>query len=312
MLEEPFWRHYIYGRLAQLARAIRLHRKGRGFKSLIAHRHQKQRSALFLFITKKQLDLPRPHSKHYNTPMRILNLNCQKGLHKNLNPFLNRVLDDTRHKIFLLQEATNDITRKIKQHPSYQIVSHKDDTNDAHVCIAHAKDIRCLESEYHTLDEDDKLFGFLIAALRTKKHDIITASVHLPAYIQPKKRGEALAQFKLVLKRFTKTHPKADRVLIAGDFNTILPWEHGRNVLTLRPHLFPVRNKRGYTYQSDRLEPDNLSSSLVYGLGKIGISFKSTLDHVFASRSLTQKKRIKAYVLNKEVSDHLPIVIVMR
>lgn len=247
--------------------------------------------------------------------MKLLNLNCQKGMNPNFPAFFKRTLAGEKHKILLLQEATDAIIAMAKEtSKKYRIIRPKT-PNGSHseVCILHTQDTKCVDSYYsHMEDENGHFFGVLMGAFKTKRSKIVAASVHLPAYLQPKKRYAAIKKVREAFKIFLKKHPDAESAILAGDFNSIFPWEHERNKHVLKSILLPLRNKRGYTHHTNRLEPDGISSILVNALSMIGLSFKTTLDHVFASHVLVRKRKVKVYVLEKNVSDHLPILIEVR
>jgi endonuclease/exonuclease/phosphatase family metal-dependent hydrolase len=247
--------------------------------------------------------------------MKLLNLNCQKGINPNFQAFFKRTLGDGKHKILLLQEATDAIVEMVKDAgKTYKVIRPKTPSGtSSEVCILHTQDTKCIDTYYsHMEDENGHFFGVLMGAFKTKRSKIVAASVHLPAYLQPKKRYAAIKKVREAFTLFLKKHPETQSAILAGDFNSIFPWEHERNKTILKSILLPLRNKRGYTHHTQRLEPDGISSILVNILSWIGFTFKTSLDHVFASHVLVRKRKVKVYVLEKNVSDHLPILIEVR
>jgi len=244
--------------------------------------------------------------------MKLLNLNCQKALNPNFKGFFEQTLQRGTHKILLLQEATDSVIALVKENgEKYSILRPKTPKGEnSEICILHTQDTKCVDSYYsHMEDENGHFFGVLMGAFKTKKTKFVAASVHLPAYLQPRKRNEAIKKVREAFKLFLKKHPETESAILAGDFNSIFPWEHERNINILKSILLPLRNKLGYTHNTNRLESDGLSSRLIQLLGWIGLSFKTTLDHVFVSHVLVRRRKVKVYVLNKDVSDHLPMLI---
>lgn len=245
--------------------------------------------------------------------MKLLNLNCQKAMNPNFMSFLKQTLNAGKHEILLLQEAPDDVISLAQQNAEthYNILRHRTPFGiSSELCILHSSNTRLIDSSFaHIEDASGHYFGVLMGAFRSKTQNIVVANIHLPAYLQPLKRLGAIQKVKQTFDVFLKKHPYTKQVILAGDFNSILPWEHRRNKGVLSSILLPVQNRLGYTHRSHRLEPGDLSSRMVYWLGKIGISFRTTLDYVFASHVLVHNRRVRVRVLNKDVSDHLPMLI---
>ncbi len=251
----------------------------------------------------------------HHMKIRLLSLNCQRALNPNFKSFFQRVLSRGKHRIFLLQEASDSVINVAKKNlEKYKMIQHKTPNgNFSELCILYSKKLHCVESDFlYIEDNEGKNFGILMATFRSKRFSLSTANVHLPAHLKPQKRSEAMEQVKEKFIAFLKKHPQTTRVILAGDFNSILPGEYNHHKSILASFLSPVRNRRSYTYVSDRLEPTDFLSKLIYWLGKIGISFKTSLDYVFANHVLVKRKRVKARSQKKNISDHLPILIEVR
>lgn len=244
--------------------------------------------------------------------MKLLNLNCQRAINPNFPGFFQRTLEAGKHKVLLLQEASDTVVSLIQKHKGkkYRFIRYATPTGgNSELCIVHTRKLRCVDSKFVHVEEFGKYSGILMAAFKSKKMYLSAASVHLPSHIRPRKRLAAMQHVKQAFAEFLKKHPGTNRVVLAGDFNAIFPWEHERNKMILASILLPVRNKGGYTYETHRLEPSDISSGFLHWLGRLGISFRTTLDYVFASHMLVQTKRIRARSQERDVSDHLPIVI---
>ena len=245
--------------------------------------------------------------------MKLLNLNCQKAMNPNFKTFFKRTLAGGKHKILLLQEASGTVIKIIQKHSSkkYKIIRHKTPNGDrSEVCIVHSNKLKCIDSDFSYIeDSDGKFFGILMATFKSRKTYLSAASVHLPSYLKPQKRLNAVRHIKKKFALFIKKHPETEQVILAGDFNSILPWEHEQHKNILSSFLVPVRNKLGYTYHTDRVEPIDTSSKIVRWFGLIGFSFKINLDHVFVNKTLWKSKKIRVRSQDKNISDHLPILI---
>lgn len=242
----------------------------------------------------------------------MLSLNCQRAFNPNFKAFLQRSLSRGKHKIFLLQEASDNVVNLAqKNFEKYKIIQHKTPKGKfSELCILYSRKLKCVDSNFSYIkDADGEEFGVLMAVFKSKKFMLSTANVHLPAYFKPQKRLQAVRQVKESFDDFLKKHPKTSRVVMVGDFNSMLPWEHSYHKTILAPLLSPVENKLSYTYISERLEPRDFWHKIIILLGKIGITFRPALDHVFSNNHLTKKKWIRARTQKKDVSDHLPIVI---
>ena len=247
--------------------------------------------------------------------MRLLSLNCQRAFNPNFRGFLRRSLSGGKNNIFLLQEANDNVVKLAQKNlGKYKIIQHKIPNGSfSEICILYSKKLRCVDSAFSYIeDSDGNEFGVLMAIFKSKKFTFSTANVHLPAYLKPQKRLQAIKQVKENFSSFLKKHPRSSRTIMAGDFNSILPWEHDSHKSILAPFLSPVKNKWSYTYISERLEPTDFWHKLVLFLGKIGFSFRPKLDHVFASKRPVKKRWIRVRSQRKNVSDHLPIIIDMK
>lgn len=245
--------------------------------------------------------------------MRLLNLNCQRALNPNFTAFLQKTLASGRHKILLLQEASEEVVSTAKKHfrRSHRMIRCTTAQGvPPELCILHSRRVKCLDHTFSYIqDRTGTNFGVLMGVFKTKQFPLLIANVYLPPYLQPSTRARAIAHVYQALDAFIQKHAHVDRIILAGDFNSILPWEHFFHRRVLAPVLAPVANSCGYTYYTQRIEPSDFISWLVRMLGKIGISFRMTIDHVFAHPALVKKGRIRVRSEDTNVSDHLPISI---
>jgi endonuclease/exonuclease/phosphatase (EEP) superfamily protein YafD len=246
--------------------------------------------------------------------MHILNLNCQKGLNPNLSPFLSEAIQNKKYDFLLLQEASANVIKLIKTATKNNYDILRPSTKDSEAsrsCVVYPKSYKVIGSHFFRFKDnyDENFFGVSMGAFKSKTESIIAVSVHLPAYLKPLKRSAALKRVKIELDSFIQQHSAIQHIILAGDFNSILPWENRRNKHILSPVMLPVKNRQGYTYHTKRVEPDSFSSAIIHWFGKIGLSLRMTLDHIFISETLSNAKNIEASSINIDVSDHLPILI---
>lgn len=234
--------------------------------------------------------------------MRILPLNCQRAEHKGLKAFLRSILKGGRYDFVLLQEADRKVRNHLHDRHGYALI------RSAHVegtgfVILHKPSYRLQGTEFISFQRFARVkteVGALIATFRRagKAYAICNAHFHWGRYFS--QRRKALGVIKEVMLRH-----KGVKV-IAGDFNSILPYE----CLLVRRELRP--QFRHAQYDAHSHDSAYLDEKYLLGvfrkLGRLGISYRSSIDHVFVAGARVGR----AHVHEVLVSDHRPLDVRIR
>jgi hypothetical protein len=230
--------------------------------------------------------------------LRVLCLNCQGGYHGALMPFLRDQLRRRRYSFILLQETPRSFATgaALFAEAGYGVA-----LNDR-LMIAYDTGVARMRggATFVAADAAKPLwrFGCLSAAFQHRESRFSLVSIHLPSFLHVIRRAKFLRRIRTSL---------TGSVLLAGDFNSVLPGEQAFHRSLLSPHVVELRNP-DHTYDSSRLERWNTLSRILKAVPG-GFYLTASIDKVYASPAFLEDFTVTAASLKEAVSDHLPIEI---
>jgi len=250
--------------------------------------------------------------------MKILSLNCQRGMQSSLKDFLSQKFDTEKYDFFLLQEADKKVLDFLN-HPLYKLLSvfDSDAKQKSELCIVYKTKYNLIQhgfKSFASMRKDPLLgfkspsFGLLWADFEIADKITRVATIHLHSGIDSRAR---LKELRLAQKILLDESP-VPHVILAGDLNAGFPGEQKQMARVLAPEFAWTTKDIGPTLDSRYSEnvahlPNRLAALL--RLFNTGVQLRT--DHFFVNQQTIQGNNIESSKLPDRVSDHSPVEFII-
>lgn len=258
--------------------------------------------------------------------MRLLTLNCQKGwidFHRQeLEKYLSEELLKAEYDFIFLQEANRrvlKIVEDITDGTDYTLVTSSNPLISGEimqVAVISRADYRL--ERLHVLSfatKDKRLlrpeFGIIAGTFRKVGSPIVVAgSFHFHASFHAHLRKQEVVETKEFFINLSRMYPNAS-IFFGGDANSGLPWEPKMMTSIFAPEFVNLTPFKNPTVCSERLEPSVKLNRLALKLARMGVRIRLKTDYIFTNQDTLKKSTFSSKPVNKIVSDHYPVEVVM-
>ena len=250
--------------------------------------------------------------------LKILTLNCQKGIQPAFKTFFIKILLDCTYDIILLQESNITVLSIFKETESnYKILNLFDIKlgENSQQCIIYKSNYILNEDYLISFAKYNKKmqpysWGLLVGVFNLGNLNLVIGSVHLHPGLNMNLR---IKELKIIKNNLLKYLNKNNIIILGGDFNSGLLNEISKNEKLLIPEFNFTSKNIGYTLNSRYTEiAPYFLNRISYIITKFGLSFKFQTDNFFIdSNSLLKIKKITCSKLIRQVSDHSPVELIL-